>query len=107
MSLRLTGQNFDVMISGVTILVDFYKDGCVPCRRMSPVLAELEEQHPEVAFAKVNAEMEKELAEKLEIRSVPTLILFRNGAEVGRLTGVQSRQKVEELIGNSEGGDTE
>ena len=104
MSLKLTGQNFDVMISGVTILVDFYKDGCVPCRRMSPLLAELEEQHPEVAFAKVNAEMEKELAEKLEIRSVPTLILFRNGVEAGRLAGVQSRQKVEELIAESEGG---
>ena len=80
------------------VLIDFYSDGCVPCRRMSPILAELEERYPALYLGKINIAAERELIEQYGVRSAPTLIFFKNGSELVRLTGVQQRQKLEQLI---------
>ena len=83
MAERINQDNFDTKIlqaEGVAV-ADFYSDSCVPCKRISPLLAELEEAHENVYVGKVNVAYDTELAEKHEVASTPTLIFFRNGTE--------------------------
>ncbi|MBQ7841172.1 MAG: thioredoxin family protein [Lachnospiraceae bacterium] len=101
MAERITYREFDEKIiaySGLAI-VDFYSDTCVPCKRMSPVLAALEKQYPdEVYIAKVNVAYEGELVEKYQIRSAPTFLFFKNGEVVERFSGVRKKEELEQII---------
>lgn len=90
MAVRVNGDSFvsEVLGANVLTLVDFYSEGCVPCKRLSPVLAELEEQYAgEVKLVKVNVNFDASLAERYEVQSVPTLVFFKGGEEVARLNG--------------------
>lgn len=81
------------------VLVDFYSDSCVPCKRMSPVLAELEETYPDnLSLGKVNIAYEDALVETYEVSSAPTLVFFKDGNEVTRLTGVQKKADLINII---------
>ena len=84
MAERIHAGDFDskVLADGTFALVDFYSDSCVPCKRMSPVLAELEESY----------------AGKLYVSSAPTLVFFKDGKEIQRLTGVQKKADLEKFI---------
>ncbi len=100
MAERINQDNFDTKIfqaEGVAV-ADFYSDSCVPCKRISPLLAELEEAHENVHVGKVNVAYDTELAEKYEVASTPTLIFFKNGAEVKRLHGVVKKAELEEAV---------
>lgn len=84
MAERIHAGNFDskVLADGTFALVDFYSDSCVPCKRMSPVLAELEESYAgKLYVGKVNIAYEPELVEKYEVSSAPTLVFFKDGKE--------------------------
>jgi thioredoxin 1 len=59
------------------VLVDFWAAWCGPCRQFAPVYDAMSEQHPDVVFAKVNTEEQRELANFFQIRSIPTLMVFR------------------------------
>jgi len=88
----LTDQNFQNKIKSGTVLVDFWAAWCMPCKMMAPVLNEVaEEAGDKVTIAKVNVDEQKATAAKFNIRSIPTLILFRNGKEVKRISGVKSK----------------
>ncbi len=81
------------------LLVDFWGPLCAPCRVLKPHLARLAEEHGErVRFVAVNAEKETTAAERFEVRGVPTLIFFRDGAEVLRLTGGILPSRVAEAL---------
>lgn len=70
------------------IVVDFWAPWCGPCKMMAPVFAQVAgEMKTRVLFAKVNTEVEQGLAQQFGIRSIPTLALFKNGAEVDRVAG--------------------
>lgn len=70
------------------VLVEFYSDSCVACKRLSPVLADAEERYADqVAVYKVNTNYESGLAERFEITANPTLVIFRRGIEQERRTG--------------------
>jgi thioredoxin 1 len=73
-----TRDNFEGLITGNDIiLVDFWAPWCGPCRQFAPVYESLAEEHEDIVFAKVNTEEERELAGHFQIRSIPTLMVFR------------------------------
>ena len=74
----LTKDSFEEIITGNdTILVDFWAPWCGPCKQFAPVFESMSENHPDIVFAKVNTEEQQELAGHFQIRSIPTLMVFR------------------------------
>ena len=90
--INLTDLNFQNKIKAGTVLVDFWAAWCMPCKMMAPILNELaEEASGKVTIGKVNVDEQKATAAKFGIRSIPTMIIFQNGREVKRITGVKSK----------------
>jgi thioredoxin 1 len=77
-TIEVTKDNFEEIITGNDIvLVDYWAPWCGPCRQFAPVYESLSEEHGDIVFAKVNTEDERELAGHFQIRSIPTLMVFR------------------------------
>ena len=77
-TIELTKDNFESIVTGNDlVIVDFWAPWCGPCRGFAPVFEAASEQHQDIVFAKVNTEQEQELAAHFAIRSIPTLMLFR------------------------------
>ena len=98
MSVRANADNFAEAIQEGLVLADFYSDSCVPCKRMSPLLAEIEEEHSDVKLVKVNINFDSNLAEAYAVQSVPTLILFKDGVEADRIRGAAKKAEILEKI---------
>ena len=101
MAERIRKDNFaeKVLRSELPVLVDFYSDSCVPCKQISPLIGELEDDYEgKLAVYKVNVNFEEELAADYSVMGVPTLLVFRNGEKKGKKTGVISRSDLREWI---------
>ena len=89
----------NVLQNGGAVLVDFYSESCVPCKRMAPVLSELEnELGADVSTVKINVAEEGGLARKYSVQAVPTFIMFRNGSERSRLVGAVPKSELADFI---------
>jgi thioredoxin 1 len=102
----LTEDNFEqeVINSEVPVLVDFWAEWCGPCKMLGPVIEEIATQYTGRAkVGKVNVDQNQTISGKYGIRSIPTLILFKNGEIVEQVVGAQSKQKVQELMDKSLG----
>jgi len=88
----LTEQNFQQKTKGKVVLVDFWASWCAPCRMMAPVLNDVaSELNGNSHVGKVDIQQYQSLANEFKVRSIPTLILFKNGKEVNRFVGVKSK----------------
>ena len=96
----LTNKNYKTGIKKGLVLVDFWAPWCAPCRILAPTLNEIaEEQSDKVTIAKVNVDQQKQVAQKFKIRNLPTLILFKDGKEQKRITGVKAKRALLKEIG--------
>ncbi len=97
--LELTKDNFVSSIDGHPFAVlDFWAPWCAPCRAFAPVFAAAKERHPEVLFAKVNTEEQQQLAAHFHIRSIPTLMVFRDNIIVFAQAGALSAGALDQVL---------
>ena len=98
MELKFTKDNFEQLVlqADKPVLVDFWATWCMPCRMLAPTIEEIAEEADGRAYVgKVNVDEEPQLALQYGVRSIPTLIFFRDGKEVGRMVGVQDKEDIE------------
>ena len=99
--LELNDSNFDsyVIKSDIPVLVDFWAAWCMPCVKMGPIFKELAEEYDgKIKFAKVNVEKSQALAQRFGIRSIPTLLIFKDGKIVSQIIGVHPKRNLEKKI---------
>ncbi|MES2121869.1 MAG: thioredoxin [Chlamydiota bacterium] len=99
---KLTEGSFQNDTKNGVVLVDFYADWCGPCRMMTPVLDKVsKEVQGKATIAKIDIDAAQQVAAQFQVTSIPTLILFKEGKEVGRLVGLRDAAAVKEFIEGS------
>jgi thioredoxin 1 len=95
----LSQQDFDKFIGKGVTLLDFNAPWCAPCRAQEPILEKLAAEYKgKAAIAAMNIDKNNEIAGKLGIQSIPTLIVFKNGKEIQRLVGLQSKDILADIL---------
>lgn len=98
-TIDLTTENFDETLSGEGItLIDFWAGWCGPCIQFAPTYEKVSEKHEDITFGKIDTEDQQELAGAFQIRSIPTLMIVRDGVMVFRQAGVLPAAALEDLI---------
>lgn len=99
---ELTKENFEQVITGnATVIVDYWAPWCGPCRAFAPTFERVSDKHPDIVFAKVNTEDEQEIAAHFQIRSIPTLMIFRDNIIVFAQPGALPEGALEQVIGKA------
>ncbi len=101
-TVNLTNDNFkDIVDKSDIVLVDFWAEWCGPCKMFAPIFEEVSEKHSDVVFGKVNTEQEQQLAAMFQIRSIPTLMIFREQIVIFAQPGMLPASALEEIIGKA------
>jgi len=96
---ELTKDNFEETItSNAFVIIDFWAPWCGPCRSFAPTYEKVSEAHPDVVFAKVNTEEEQELAMHFQVRSIPTLMIFRDSIIIFSQPGALPESAFRDLV---------
>lgn len=97
--ITLTAANFDqVLAKNEIVLIDFWAQWCGPCKSFAKVYEEIATQYPDITFTKVNVDEEQELARDFQIRSIPTLMIFRQGIGIFAESGALPASALHDLI---------
>ena len=101
-AITITKENFEseVLQSELPVLVDFWADWCMPCKMLAPTVDEIAAEYAgKIKVAKVNVDEQPEIALNYKIMSIPTLILFKDGAAADKAVGVQPKERIVEMLG--------
>ena len=96
---EFTDSNFEESIaSGVTV-VDFWAEWCGPCKMIAPIIEELSKEYDgQATFAKLNVDHNPEISMKYNIRSIPTILVFKDGEVIDKVVGAVPKAKLEERV---------
>ena len=95
MTIKVTNKEFNEIINKKeTTIIDFYADWCGPCRALAPVLEEISEMDNNIVIGKVNVDNERELANLYNVRSIPTMVIFKGGKEIERMVGFLAKEEI-------------
>ena len=98
-TVELTKDNFEQTVNGhPMVIVDFWAPWCGPCRGFAPVFEKASEAHPDVVFGKINSDEQQELAAAFNIRSIPTLMVFREKVLLFQQAGALPGQALEQVL---------
>jgi thioredoxin 1 len=96
-------SSFNTIINSETpVLVDFFADWCGPCKSLAPILKEVKQELGDaVKIVKINVDKNELLAAKYQVRGVPTMLLFKNGKQVWRQSGVLQKSEIVNVINSN------
>jgi len=98
-TVELTKDNFEATVNGNSIvIIDFWAPWCGPCRGFAPIYEQASESHADVVFAKVNTDEEQELGAAFNIRSIPTLMVFRENVILFQQAGALPASALEQVV---------
>ena len=98
-TIEMTKDNFEQTVnSNPIVIIDFWAPWCGPCRGFAPVFEKASESHPDIVFAKVNSDEQQELAGSFNIRSIPTLMVFREKVILFQQAGALPGQALEQVL---------
>jgi thioredoxin len=101
-TVEITKDNLqDTIANNDIVLIDFWATWCGPCKSFAPIYETVSEKHQDVVFGKVNTEEEQELAAGFQIRSIPTLMIFRDQIAIFSQAGMLPESALQELIGKT------
>jgi thioredoxin 1 len=90
----LGNKNFKLALKKEVLLVDFWAPWCGPCKMIAPTLNEIAETETDIVIGKVNVDHNQDLAKRYKVRNIPTMLIFKNGVEVGRIVGVKTKKAI-------------
>ena len=100
--LNVTQWGEKVLNSDIPVLVDFWAEWCGPCRMVGPIVEQLAQSlKGKVKVSKLNVDQNQDIAEKYNIQSIPSLVLFKNGNEIARIVGFSPKEKYEKFVNNA------
>ena len=101
--LKFTSDNFDseVLQSDKPVLVDLWATLCAPCRMQGPIVEKLADELTDVKIGKLDVDENSDIAEKYNVMSIPTLLVFKNGEVVQKAVGVHTREQLIDMINSA------